>query len=53
MYSGFKESGEWFQLSFESGIPARPHGDGVDGHCLWPEELRARAFEETGFEALK
>jgi len=38
MYSGFRENGKWFQLyqiGF-GGIPARPHGDGMDGHCLWP-----------------
>lgn len=39
MYSGFREEdGSWFQLyqiGF-GGIPARPHGDGMDGHCLWP-----------------
>ncbi|KAK7033013.1 putative hydantoin utilization protein [Favolaschia claudopus] len=38
MYSGFRENGEWFQLyqiGF-GGIPARPTGDGMDGHCLWP-----------------
>ena len=36
--SRFKENGEWFQLyqiGF-GGIPARPMGDGIDGHCLWP-----------------
>ncbi|KAJ7650399.1 5-oxoprolinase [Roridomyces roridus] len=34
----FKENGEWYQLyqiGF-GGIPARPHGDGMDGHCVWP-----------------
>ncbi len=38
MYSGTKESGEWFQLyqiGF-GGIPGRPFGDGPDGHSLWP-----------------
>ncbi|KAI9735145.1 MAG: hypothetical protein M1834_001733 [Cirrosporium novae-zelandiae] len=38
MYSGFKPNGDWFQLyqiGF-GGIPARPMGDGMDGHCLWP-----------------
>ncbi|KAJ7903671.1 5-oxoprolinase [Mycena olivaceomarginata] len=38
MYSGFRENGQWYQLyqiGF-GGIPARPHGDGMDGHCLWP-----------------
>ena len=38
MYSGWRSSGTWFQLyqiGF-GGIPARPHGDGIDGHCLWP-----------------
>ncbi len=23
-------------LTSHLGIPARPHGDGPDGHCLWP-----------------
>jgi N-methylhydantoinase B len=38
MYSGFDGNGEWFQLyqiGF-GGLPARPVGDGVDGHSLWP-----------------
>lgn len=38
MYSGFDGKGEWFQLyqiGF-GGLPARPVGDGVDGHSLWP-----------------
>ncbi|KAJ6494693.1 5-oxoprolinase [Mycena vitilis] len=38
MYSGFRENGQWYQLyqiGF-GGIPARSHGDGMDGHCLWP-----------------
>ncbi|THV00367.1 5-oxoprolinase [Dendrothele bispora CBS 962.96] len=37
-YAGFDSNGEWFQLyqiGF-GGIPARPHGDGPDGHSLWP-----------------
>ncbi|KAG5291467.1 5-oxoprolinase [Histoplasma ohiense] len=37
-YSGFKPSGEWFQLyqiGF-GGVPARPIGDGPDCHCLFP-----------------
>ncbi|KAF2757203.1 hydantoin utilization protein-like protein A [Pseudovirgaria hyperparasitica] len=37
-YSGFKSSGEWFQLyqiAF-GGVPARPKGDGLDCHCLFP-----------------
>ncbi|KAI0320578.1 Hydantoinase/oxoprolinase-domain-containing protein [Amylostereum chailletii] len=37
-YSGWTSGGEWFQLyqiGF-GGIPARPHGDGPDGHSLWP-----------------
>ena len=39
MYSGYKQQdGEWFQLYWIGfgGIPARPIGDGPDGHCLWP-----------------
>jgi 5-oxoprolinase (ATP-hydrolysing) len=38
MYSGWRADGSWFQLyqiGF-GGIPARPVGDGMDGHCLWP-----------------
>ena len=38
MYSGTDSAGEWFQLyqiGF-GGVPARPHGDGVDGHSMWP-----------------
>lgn len=38
MYSGFDAKGDWFQLyqiGF-GGLPARPVGDGVDGHSLWP-----------------
>jgi N-methylhydantoinase B len=37
-YSGYDQSGEWFQL-FQigfGGIPGRPVGDGPDGHSLWP-----------------
>lgn len=37
-YSGLDASGKWFQL-FQigfGGIPARPMGDGPDGHSLWP-----------------
>ncbi|KAL8904227.1 MAG: hypothetical protein Q9207_003415, partial [Kuettlingeria erythrocarpa] len=38
MYSGYRSNGEWFQLYWIGfgGIPARPIGDGPDGHCLWP-----------------
>lgn len=38
MYSGYRSSGDWFQLYWIGfgGIPARPIGDGPDGHCLWP-----------------
>ncbi|KAF7312236.1 putative hydantoin utilization protein [Mycena indigotica] len=38
MYSGYRENGRWFQLyqiGF-GGVPARPHGDGMDGTSLWP-----------------
>ena len=38
MYSGYDKNGEWYQLyqiGF-GGIPARPIGDGPDGHSLWP-----------------
>jgi N-methylhydantoinase B len=38
MYSGYRSSGEWFQLyqiGF-GGIPGKPFGDGPDGHSLWP-----------------
>ncbi|RFU23874.1 hypothetical protein B7463_g12464, partial [Scytalidium lignicola] len=37
-YSGWKPNGEWYQLyqiGF-GGIPARPAGDGLDCHCLFP-----------------
>lgn len=37
-YSGFKPNGEWYQLyqiAF-GGVPARPKGDGMDCHCLFP-----------------
>ncbi|CAL3969775.1 unnamed protein product [Diplocarpon coronariae] len=37
-YSGFKPTGEWYQLyqiGF-GGVPARPIGDGPDCHCLFP-----------------
>ncbi|KAL6719727.1 hypothetical protein ACLMJK_001648 [Lecanora helva] len=38
MYSGYRDNGEWYQLYWIGfgGIPARPIGDGPDGHCLWP-----------------
>lgn len=38
MYSGYRNDGTWFQLYWIGfgGIPARPIGDGPDGHCLWP-----------------
>ena len=38
MYSGHTKGGEWYQLyqiGF-GGVPARPHGDGMDGHSMWP-----------------
>ena len=38
MYSGYDKEDKWFQL-FQigfGGIPARPVGDGPDGHSLWP-----------------
>ncbi|TPG49424.1 hydantoinase B/oxoprolinase family protein [Sphingomonas glacialis] len=37
-YAGTDKDGKWFQL-FQigfGGIPARPMGDGPDGHSLWP-----------------
>ncbi|MCC6829053.1 MAG: hydantoinase B/oxoprolinase family protein [Novosphingobium sp.] len=37
-YAGTDSDGKWFQL-FQigfGGIPARPLGDGPDGHSLWP-----------------
>ncbi|MEK7826824.1 MAG: acyl-CoA dehydrogenase family protein, partial [Thermodesulfobacteriota bacterium] len=37
MYSGHDDSGRWFllfQIGF-GGVPARPLGDGLDGHSLW------------------
>lgn len=38
MYSGWREDGTWFQVYqiLFGGIPARPVGDGMDGHSLWP-----------------
>jgi N-methylhydantoinase B len=38
MYSGTNAKGEWYQLyqiGF-GGIPAKPFGDGPDGHSMWP-----------------
>jgi N-methylhydantoinase B len=38
MYSGYDDSGQWYQLyqiGF-GGIPGKPSGDGPDGHSLWP-----------------
>jgi N-methylhydantoinase B len=38
MYSGTNSKGEWYQLyqiGF-GGIPAKPFGDGPDGHSMWP-----------------
>jgi N-methylhydantoinase B len=38
MYSGYRATGEWYQL-FQigfGGIPGKPFGDGPDGHSLWP-----------------
>jgi N-methylhydantoinase B len=38
MYSGYRSTGEWYQL-FQigfGGIPGKPFGDGPDGHSLWP-----------------
>jgi N-methylhydantoinase B len=38
MYSGYNSKGEWYQLyqiGF-GGIPAKPFGDGPDGHSMWP-----------------
>ncbi|MDX2144056.1 MAG: hydantoinase B/oxoprolinase family protein [Rhodospirillaceae bacterium] len=38
MYSGYTTKGEWYQLyqiGF-GGIPAKPFGDGPDGHSMWP-----------------
>lgn len=39
MYSGIDAEGRWFllfQIGF-GGVPARPLGDGLDGHSLWPK----------------
>lgn len=39
MYSGLGDDGAWFllfQVGF-GGVPARPLGDGLDGHSLWPK----------------
>lgn len=37
-FSGWRPDGSWFELYHIGfgGIPARPAGDGMDGHCLWP-----------------
>ena len=38
MYSGTDQRGNWYQLyqiGF-GGIPAKPFGDGPDGHSMWP-----------------
>ena len=39
MYSGADDNDNWFllfQIGF-GGVPARPMGDGLDGHSLWPK----------------
>ena len=39
MYSGIDDNDKWFllfQIGF-GGVPARPVGDGLDGHSLWPK----------------
>ena len=38
MYSGYDKKGEWYQLYMIGfgGVPAKPMGDGPDGHSLWP-----------------
>lgn len=39
MYSGIDGNENWFllfQIGF-GGVPARPLGDGLDGHSLWPK----------------
>ena len=39
MYSGRDDHDNWFllfQIGF-GGVPARPVGDGLDGHSLWPK----------------
>ncbi|MFT4563372.1 MAG: N-methylhydantoinase B [Gammaproteobacteria bacterium] len=39
MYSGIDDNDKWFllfQIGF-GGVPARPMGDGLDGHSLWPK----------------
>jgi N-methylhydantoinase B len=39
MYSGTDDNDKWFllfQIGF-GGVPARPLGDGLDGHSLWPK----------------
>jgi N-methylhydantoinase B len=38
MYSGYRQTGEWYQLYSIGfgGIPGKPFGDGPDGHSLWP-----------------
>ncbi len=38
MYSGYRKTGEWYQLYSIGfgGVPGKPFGDGPDGHSLWP-----------------
>lgn len=52
IFSGYDKSGEWFQL-FQvgfGGAPARPMGDGFDGHALWPDFTSVpNEFLETYF----
>ncbi|MDX1478585.1 MAG: hydantoinase B/oxoprolinase family protein [Saprospiraceae bacterium] len=52
IYYGRHADGRWFQLyqiGF-GGIPARPRGDGFDGHALWPDFTSVpNEFLETYF----
>jgi len=38
MYSGYHETGEWYQLYqiLFGGVPGKPSGDGPDAHSMWP-----------------
>lgn len=52
IYSGYDKKGEWFQLFHigYGGTPARPRGDGFDGHALWPDFTNVpNEFLETYF----
>jgi N-methylhydantoinase B len=52
MYSGYKKTGEWYQLYQIGigGVPGKPSGDGPDGHSLWPSFTKVpNEFLECNF----